>query len=484
MTTITCRACLFVLVVFGWELRAQEWVPRLAAVAPPARLAHVAFTDDQRDVVVVFGGISATNQALNDTWEWDGVQWTERHPVNRPPARAWASGAYDAARGFGVVFGGAPHVGAAAFGDTWEWDGNDWSQRSPAQAPTPRVGAALAFDATRGVTLLFGGDVGGCVPCLYWPANVPQSVDETWEWDGTTWTARAPSVSPGPRAYGALAHDPVRGRTVLAGGTGNTGTYEWDGTTWHAGPALPMPRRAPGLAFAPSLGRTVLFGGLVPSTEPEPGEAPTSFGDTWEWDGVAWTSVSPAAPPLARGWVSLTRDPVCGGLLAFSGAIVGSQTILSTAGLWHYDAAVAGGGQPNGPDVRLDVAGTCWAARGGTGPFPVDLTSGGEARVALAGPAGAPFVVFAGPSNPGHLALGCAGVLDVGTPPGYLDVVILLDGLTQSAFALGADGRAHITLSVPSLPPGPLGALQAAVFPAPSFGCGTRLTASFVVSIL
>ena len=34
--------------------------------------------------------------------------------------------------------------------DTWEWDGTDWAQRSPARSPTPRYGHAMAYDATRG----------------------------------------------------------------------------------------------------------------------------------------------------------------------------------------------------------------------------------------------------------------------------------------------------------------------------------------------
>ena len=55
-------------------------------------------------------------------------------------------------------------------GDTWEWDGTAWTQRSPASAPSPQQGHAMAYDAARGRVVLFGG-------------HDSFRRGDTWEWD-------------------------------------------------------------------------------------------------------------------------------------------------------------------------------------------------------------------------------------------------------------------------------------------------------------
>ncbi len=47
---------------------------------------------------------------------------------------------YDAARGQVVLFGG--YRSAHDFGDTWTWDGTDWTQLSPVHSPSARDGMA------------------------------------------------------------------------------------------------------------------------------------------------------------------------------------------------------------------------------------------------------------------------------------------------------------------------------------------------------
>jgi hypothetical protein len=56
--------------------------------------------------------------------------------------------AYDGARGVCVLFGGQDASGAA-LGDTWEYDGVTWLQRSAAGAPSPRRHASCAWDEVR-----------------------------------------------------------------------------------------------------------------------------------------------------------------------------------------------------------------------------------------------------------------------------------------------------------------------------------------------
>jgi hypothetical protein len=64
---------------------------------------------------------------------------------------------YDRARQRVVVFGGETN-NATALGDFWEWDGTDWRQRVWTPAPLARRRGALAWCASRGELLLFGGE--------------------------------------------------------------------------------------------------------------------------------------------------------------------------------------------------------------------------------------------------------------------------------------------------------------------------------------
>jgi hypothetical protein len=83
--------------------------------------------------------------------------------------------AYDADRGEVVLFGGDGNGwdGNGILGDTWTWDGTDWTQRSPVHAPSPRASMGMAYDAAHGQVVLFGGFLG--------------DFGDTWIWDGTDW---------------------------------------------------------------------------------------------------------------------------------------------------------------------------------------------------------------------------------------------------------------------------------------------------------
>jgi hypothetical protein len=153
-------------------------------------------------VTLLFGGHDATN-FIGDTWEWDGTNWMQRSPATSPPARYAHSLAYDVARNVTILFGG---YNFTYLGDTWEWDGTGWTQHAPATSPPGRLDQGMAYDAARGVAVMFGGYV----------SNGARA--DTWEWNGTNWTQRSPAISP-PARYGhALTYDTGRGWTLLFGG--------------------------------------------------------------------------------------------------------------------------------------------------------------------------------------------------------------------------------------------------------------------------
>jgi len=95
----------------------------------------------------MFGG--AGNGAAADTWIWDGENWTQKSPATVPIARYGHTMAYDAAHGQVVMFGGgaANGAGVAYLNDTWLWDGTDWTQGNPANRPTRAFVPAMAYDA-------------------------------------------------------------------------------------------------------------------------------------------------------------------------------------------------------------------------------------------------------------------------------------------------------------------------------------------------
>jgi hypothetical protein len=180
--------------------------------------------DAARGQVVLFGGFSGS-QEFNDTWTWDGTDWTPRSPAHAPYYRHGVGMTYDAARGQVVLFGGG--FNGTLFNDTWTWDGTDWTQRSPAHAPSARYSLGMTYDAARGQVVLF------------WVVDLNYYYllrGDTWTWDGTDWTRRTPAHAPSGRADLSLAYDAARAQVVLFGG-GDLDSqlgdaWTWDGTDW------------------------------------------------------------------------------------------------------------------------------------------------------------------------------------------------------------------------------------------------------------
>jgi hypothetical protein len=286
----------------------------MEAGGPGARAGHAMAFDARRGRAVLFGGERGAT-LLGDTWEWDGSQWTRACgsapcATTAPPARFAAAMAYDSQRGVSVLFGGQSQTGALA--DTWEWDGTSWrnacaSGCSP--APAAVSGHAMAYDPAHG-SVLFGGT--SCAE-----GGVCALSNATWTWDGAQWTAHG-SGGPSARAGHGLAFFPgAHPVTVLFGGVSSeplSDTWTWDGATWTqvcAGCTAPSPRAYGALAYDATRAEVVLFGGTSASA------------DTWDWDGSRWTQLSaelsPAGAPSARNSLALAYDVNRRRLVLFGG---------------------------------------------------------------------------------------------------------------------------------------------------------------------
>lgn len=269
-----------------WSWNGSHWTRLSPTVSPPPRVDGALVWDEAHGLALLYGGIGtvSTNSigALSDLWSWNGRTWTQLHPAHQPPARVGENLAYDGSSKAVVLFGGESDTRAPiAMNDTWTWDGRDWAERYPTNAPSPRSQAVMAFDRASSALILFGGTNG-----------VPLS--DTWAWTGQTWRQLSPSMSP-PTRYGASAvYDASRQQLVLFGGEGGkvdqgplhalADTWVWDGSTWNErsqgfGPSA---RWLAGISYDQVNRFVVLFGG------PPEAKTDSAWGDTWLWDGSEW----------------------------------------------------------------------------------------------------------------------------------------------------------------------------------------------------
>jgi hypothetical protein len=241
-------------------------------IGPSARFGHAMTYDSVRSRTILFGGgllIGGQPGSVNDTWEWNGESWTQLADIG-PPARQDHASCFDSVRQTALLFGGLSGQNTP-LGDTWSWNGEDWTQLDDS-GPLARSGHAMVFDSTRGRAVLFGGESGTGV------------LNDTWEWDGQTWTQQE-DTGPSPRSHHALAFDLVHSRVVLFGG--NPGgavslgdTWSWDGSTWTqittfgANPCF-------NAAMVSTDVQIVMFGGTDSSN--------AVFRESWVFDGTHWT---------------------------------------------------------------------------------------------------------------------------------------------------------------------------------------------------
>lgn len=232
--------------------------------------------------------------------------------------RTGASLAFDITRGQTVMFGGRNLEGF--LGDTWEWDGSAWSPVA-STGPTARTGHAMVYDSARRVTVLFGGTGANGV------------MHDTWQWDGISWLQIA-AGGPAARLGHAMAYDSSRGRTVLFGGTSpispnqyldRDDTWEWDGAAWtQVASGGPTARSDHAMAFDSARNLTVMFGrkGLYGA-------------DTWEWNGTTWTQATWGGLGPLHGANSMTYDSSRNRIVMTDG--YGVLYWIHISQLWEWD---------------------------------------------------------------------------------------------------------------------------------------------------
>lgn len=280
LTLVTLQGTFVLPLNVSARLPGQDWRAAGPLGVDPGEFLNFSFYDPVRAKLAALSNIGK--------WEWDGTFWS-RSATN---GEAGSSSVFDPIRGRLVtirVSNGTPQ--------TWEFDPvtNTWAQRSDVSG-TPAVGygSAAAFDARRGVAVVFGGQ----------DFATGAYSNGTWEFDGKSWRTVVTPLSPPPRSDFAMAFDPARGVIVMAGGynpnmTPNflSDSWQFDGTSWTAGPYLPDGINQPSLAYSPAHGGLVLAGGYGWNT---------TFTSTLLYSGSTWVNLGQAVPRVVS--LSLAFD--------------------------------------------------------------------------------------------------------------------------------------------------------------------------------
>jgi Galactose oxidase, central domain len=258
------------------NLKTSQWQRHDVQQSPPPRKGGTMGYDAQRGEVVLFGG-----GGLDDTWIWDSHTWVQRVTATSPSGRTHASMSYDAARAKLLLFGGVASDGQL-LNDTWLWDGQYWIEQTGLSAPLARCGASMHYDPRASNVLLFGGQSAG--------DRAGKLLNDTWVWNGATWTQRAPHVSPSPRFGAAIAYHVGQQQMLLFGGTTGAAptndTWLWNGHSWQQlTPVSSPPARAwANFVYHHGYQKLTLIGGSGDGSE----AAMMNLSDTWLWNGVTW----------------------------------------------------------------------------------------------------------------------------------------------------------------------------------------------------
>lgn len=342
-----------------------RWRRAMPTVNPPGRTDAAMAWDPASQRIILSGGLGANGTTLSDSWAWDGTSWTTL-PAG-PPARFGAALASDLERGGVVLFGGALSA-LASRSDTWWFDGAAWHDDTPSASPAGDIGATYVDDLD--MLVAFGGGAGPITATTHvldrgaWhlvPASAPtpsarlapnlvympplQSVvmwggsggggvvtDGTWAFANDRWRRLAePGATVTPRLLEAYAFDAARGTIVLFGGAKNTvpsaETWVFDGVAWtQLTPVSSPPARVnASMAYDPIRQRVLLYGGQAY-------ESP--FSDLWEWDGIAWTEIPQTTRPPARANALLSWNARRGRLLLSGGNDVNGVLVRD---VWELD---------------------------------------------------------------------------------------------------------------------------------------------------
>jgi hypothetical protein len=323
---VAASAALAAWAVLAWGSVAAASSRTTTDRAPLGRVWESWAYDPAQHDIVMFGGDGgigggAPGPTYGKTWTWENGCWTEQHPATSPPPHDGAAMAWDPATHQMLLFGGSKGPdNRPLFDDTWTWNGTTWTQLHPAASPPSVKQTDMFYDVALSEIVVFGG-------------NAYPYTNQTWAWNGTTWIRLHPATSPSPRDTDSLVYQPAARTAILYGGFNGvrlSDTWSWDGTWTRLHPA-----NSPGVdspawqaAYDSASGQLVLYGGDLDGTYAS---------STWIWNGT-WTRLHPPASPGPRAYGAMTYDPAVRQVVLFGGsnATTDPRSVWAWNGInWH-----------------------------------------------------------------------------------------------------------------------------------------------------
>lgn len=297
-----CQPTSFTVIARGKGTLSAQWFHNSTPIIPDSRvttssavlgtgatqftlsIANALYIDDATYTIVITDDCGPVSEPPFTLRVTPNPAWVVV-ATNGPSPRQLAASAYDSDRHVTVLFGGEIDAisGSPLAADTWEFDGTNWTQRFPTVSPPARDMAQMVYDSKRHRCVLFGGQT-------YTNSQFYIALD-TWEWNGTNWaqinTSNAPAWVYADQF--SSCYDSVRGQTLIFGGIDNTGRlhelWAYDGTNWtHLLQPGPIAGGATLMAFDSWRNVAVLLGARSQlASTPYP-----DSGAVWEWNGTQW----------------------------------------------------------------------------------------------------------------------------------------------------------------------------------------------------
>jgi hypothetical protein len=285
------------------------------------------------NVAVVAGAVMTLVPSLTATAATRPPAW--RQVVTATLSERQGAGlAYDPASKSLLLFGGDNSNNPQQ--DTWTWNGRTWTRLNLRTSPPSRTNAAMAYDPDLGGIVLFGGD-----------AHITSSyLSDTWLFRKGTWSPVSTPAHPSGRYQPGFTYDATRHQLLLFGGETFTGTaqdtWAFDATGWHQlhPNHAPNARYGAALSYHPGTRQDVLFGGMG-----DTGAGTFGYlGDTWTWTGSDWAQAPTIIAPSAR-WAPVVAQASPAQLILFGGYSdsrtpnVTHKTLQGLTDTWGWDGS-------------------------------------------------------------------------------------------------------------------------------------------------
>jgi len=309
----------------------NDWINVSQLSGPKARYGHAMAMDTDTGQIVLFGGVSDGQPALNDTWVFNitTLSWTEVTPLDSPPVR-WGHGlVYDPDDKVFIMFGGKDYGGCLM--DIWQYNitTNLWTQRAGNGYMGPRANFAMAYDSVKHLVVLVGG----------WKDSPATYYNDTavYDYGHDQWTQKT-SLPADAREDPGMAYDRDSVGMLFYGGTVgslyygdtwfyNTTTDHW--SRWDVGGSSIPAMFGVSMAYDSSGKKMALFGGYQTNS-------PSSQNKLWYYNRSTdqWSLAAAAHKPGPREDIDMVYDESTDELVVFGGI---DEYVHQFKDTWVYD---------------------------------------------------------------------------------------------------------------------------------------------------